>query len=108
MRESHDQGNTMQDHLNFQNLMVKYGEGISLFDHIASSSWRGEVELTGFSARAPQQYSGEWLVVVRGVDGEGGPVVAFHSAVGCAEAVAGAARRIKAGNMKWKVDEYRR
>jgi hypothetical protein len=34
-------------------------------------------------------------------------VVAFHSEPGIADALAGAARRLSSGQLKWRRDEYR-
>lgn len=106
-RNSDVPGNTVQSQRAFEEQQLKYGIGLTLFDHICSSSWRGEVEVTGFSVRPPQSIGGEWLVVARGIDGEGTPVVAFHSALGVGEAVAGMSGRIQHGNIKWRVDGFR-
>ena len=89
-------------------MFTKIGSSLSRLDHIDSSGWRGNVELRGLSLRVPQQVGGEWLVVIRGLDHEGGPVVAFHSALGGAEALAGAVERMSNGSLKWKPDDYAR
>lgn len=107
-------GNTAKDQENawarqsaFAEQQYKVGLGVTLFEHFVSTSWRGEVNLTGFSVRTPAAEGGEWLVVLRGTDHEGGPVVAFHSALGIGEALAGASGRMQNGTLKWKPDQYR-
>jgi hypothetical protein len=85
----------------------KVGYAIMLYDHVCSAYWRGSYEITGLSLRAPQTEGGEFLVVVRGFDHEGAPVVGFHSALSAGEALAGAARRLADGTIKFKPDAYR-
>jgi hypothetical protein len=74
---------------------------------IQSPQWRGDVTLVGVKLKLPEDGAGEVLVVLTGVDQEGAPVVAFHSAVGMLEALAGALRRMGTGSLKWRIDEYR-
>jgi len=66
------------------------------------------VDLEGFSVRAPLVRGGEFLATLRGTDHEGGPVVAFHTATTLDELVRGVAGRLASGQLKWRVDEYRR
>lgn len=84
------------------------GFQITLFDHITSTSWTGQVELSGLSVRVPEQWFGSYLVVLRGTDGSGTPVVSFHSATGFSEALAGAAQRMSNGKLTWREDEFRK
>lgn len=72
-----------------------------------------------------REYSGEYLVraiklrlgitdeietlcIVEATDGSGQPVVGFNGAQTASEALVGAINRIRNGQMKWKVDEYRK
>jgi len=100
-------GNSMAESAAFAELQANYGMGLTRFEHICSRHWRGEVEVLGFSVRPPKENSAERLVIVRGVEGQGTPVVAFHSAIGLGEAVAGASGRIANGHIEWKLDSYR-
>lgn len=84
-----------------------YGLVLLGLDHLFSADWRGEVELNGLSLRPPRGDSNEFLVVLRGIDHEGGPMVAFHSSVTAIEALAGAIERMQSGTLKWKPDAYR-
>ena len=83
------------------------GAGVMRYDHLFSSSWRGDVELSGLSLREPQRENGEFLVVLRGFAQDGTPMVAFHSSLSAPEALAGAAERMANGTLKWKIDGYR-
>lgn len=82
------------------------GRSVCLLDHIDSPHWRGEVVLTGLSLRVAKEEYGEALVVLRGIDGEGAPVVGFHSSVGAADALAGAMARMQQGTITWRLDDY--
>jgi hypothetical protein len=66
------------------------------------------VQLTGFSVRGPRDRGDEFLVVVRGTDEEGMPVVGFSSALDLGEALRGVVSRLDNGSMKWRPDEYAR
>ncbi len=68
-------------------------------------SW--SVDIEGFSIRTPLAQHGEYLLVLKGIDGEGGPVVAFHSATSLSDLFCGAANRLGNGTFKWRVDEFR-
>lgn len=92
------------DDYNIQTAVL--GEQLSQWDYVCFGHWRGEVDVTGLSIRVPEERMAETLVVVRGIAGDGTPVVAFHSAVGVATAIAGAAVRVAQGTVKWKEDEY--
>lgn len=66
------------------------------------------IELTGMSFRPPQAPNGEWLIVVRGLDDDGAPVVAFHSDVHLDTAVVGLQNRLTNRSLRWREDEYAR
>lgn len=100
-------GNPVEEHRQRVIRLAKEGEGVALYDHIMSEHWRGQIEVLSLSLRAPQSRGGEFLVVLRGLDEEGAPVVAFHSAGSAGEALAGAARRVQSGHIRWKPDAYR-
>lgn len=65
-----------------------------------------QVEPTGFTVRGPRSRGDEILVVVRGVDHEGAPVVAFHGAYSLEEALLGLAARLGNGTLKWREDQF--
>ncbi len=83
--------------------MVK---GLMHLDHILSNSWSGSVDLTSIKMKLPSDERTETLIILLGTDGEGTPVVAFHSGLGAAEALAGALTRMANGKLKWRIDEY--
>lgn len=64
------------------------------------------VQVIGLTIRGPQFRGGEYLVVIRGLDEEGAPVVAFHSALDIGEVVRGVESRLKNGTLKWRADEF--
>jgi hypothetical protein len=65
------------------------------------------VEVTGLSVRGPRVRGDEFLVVVKGLDEAGLPVVAFHSAMELGEALRGVEARISNGTLKWRADEFK-
>lgn len=65
-----------------------------------------QVDITGLSIRGPRVRGDEFLMVVRGVDHEGLPLVAFHSAMSLGEVLRGGEARIANGTLKWKPDEF--
>lgn len=65
------------------------------------------VDVVGFSVKGPQQRGDEVLIVVRGFDAEGAPVVAFHSAYTTIDAIRGLAARLNNGTLQWKADKFR-
>lgn len=82
------------------------GSSLMLLDHITSTNWRGQVLLTGLSMRCPLEERGEFLVVLKGEDSDGAPVVGFHGAFSASEALVGAVERMNNGTIKWRIDQY--
>jgi hypothetical protein len=68
---------------------------------------RTEVDLTSMTIRGPIEPGQEILMVLKGFDHAGAPVVAFHSAYSLGECLQGLAGRINNGTLRWKEDEYR-
>lgn len=68
----------------------------------------GGIELVGLSLRAPTRENPEYLVTLRGLDADGQPLVAFHSAMTLGDALAGAVNRQLNGGLKWKPDKWGR
>lgn len=66
------------------------------------------VALKGFSVKAPPEERGEYLLVLRGLDPEGVPVVSFTSATTLEECFRSAVARMRNGQMRWREDEYGR
>jgi hypothetical protein len=64
------------------------------------------VDVTGFSIRGPRGRGDEFLVVVKGLDESGQPLVAFHSAMELGECLRGVEARISNGTLKWRSDEF--
>lgn len=67
-------------------------------------SWT--MDVVGLSIRAPKVRGDEFLVTVRGLDSDGAPYVAFHSAVELDDALSGLHARLLNGSLKWRPDEY--
>jgi hypothetical protein len=75
---------------------------------LAMSGYRSlSVDLTGVSIRAPQVQGGDFLLTLRGQDGDGAPVVAFHGSPDLGEAFRGLHNRLRNGSLKWRVDSFR-
>ena len=91
----------------FDDATTRLGWGLRELDRMVSSSWGGEVELERVKVRLGDTAHIETLVILEGLGGDGTPVVGFHSQVPPSEAVAGALRRAAAGQIKWRIDEYR-
>ena len=66
------------------------------------------VQLVGFSLRAPRAEGEEFLLTLRGLGDDGGPVVAFHSAPYLPDVFTGAVNRLNNGTLKWKPDAWGR
>lgn len=64
------------------------------------------VDLVGINIKRPSAVGGEILAVVKGLDAEGTPCVAFHSAFTLEELVRGLESRLANGSLKWRVDEF--
>lgn len=61
--------------------------------------------VTRITAKQTEPDTNEWLIVIAAVQ-DAGPVVAFHSDYGFAEALRGSLERYMNKGLKWKVDEY--
>lgn len=75
-------------------------------DRTARSGWSGEYELTGLKVKLGYIDHTDTMVIVTALDGQGAPVVAFHSANLPSEAIMGAVNRFLNGGLKWRDDEY--
>lgn len=64
------------------------------------------VDVTGFSVRGPTELRDEFLIVMRGIDHEGAPVVAFHGSFHLDDAICGVQSRLRNGTLKWRPDEF--
>lgn len=78
-----------------------------LWDRIMSERWTGQVEVVDVRIKETPDGQDPYLIMVKGYDAEGTPVIAFHSGGTVLEGLASCARRLKAGQMKWRPDEYR-
>jgi len=86
----------------------KGGRGLD-YVSLAMTGYRDlAVQVHGFSVKPPQAEGGEFLLVLRGLDGEGAPVVAFHSATELCEVFSGVANRLANGSLVWRPDQYAR
>lgn len=64
------------------------------------------VGLVSLSIRGPRHEGDEILMVIRGLDQDGQPVVAFHSGYTLGDAIRGVAGRLNNGSLRWREDEY--
>lgn len=67
-----------------------------------------QVDIVGLSIRAPRSQDEDILVTIRGVDGEGAPVVAFYAGQYLTGILVGIETQIKRGDMRWKPDQFAR
>jgi hypothetical protein len=67
----------------------------------------GEVTLEALKVRLGHGFGAETLIILNGVDSDGTPVVAFHSATTVAHAFIGAMRKFEDGDLNWRADEWR-
>ena len=79
---------------------------LKILDRVDSPYWGGDVDVSGVKIKLGGADGMESLVIVTGRNGDGLPVVAFHSALGGLDALAGALNRLANGGLKWKEDEY--
>jgi hypothetical protein len=84
------------------------GRAVSAIDAAMKDYRQLSVLPTGFSVRGPRARGDEILLVVRGIDADEAPVVAFHSAFSLGEALRGLEGRLSNGTLKWKPDEFRK
>lgn len=67
-----------------------------------------DVQLAGFSVKAPVAERGEFFLVLRGLAADGTPVVSFTSATTLEECFRSVVARLKNGSLRWRDDEYAR
>jgi len=91
----------------FEDQTKRLGWGVRELDRICSGHWQGGVELERVKLRLGDTSQIETLVILEGVGDDGTPVVGFHSACPPSEALAGALRRCAAGQIRWRIDDYR-
>lgn len=82
------------------------GLAIAQIDRAMSGYRNMGIELIGINVKRPKVAGGEFFVVCKGLDGEGTPCVAFHSAFSLGELFMGLEGRLRNGSLKWRVDEY--
>lgn len=91
-------------------LSVRWEEAGRAVDELglAMSGYRSlAVTITGISVRAPKERGDDFLITLRGEDGAGARVVAFHGSPDLLDAVRGAVNRIMNGSLKWREDALR-
>jgi hypothetical protein len=65
-----------------------------------------QIEVVGLNIKRPKAANEEFFVVVKGIDSEGTPCVAFHAAFSLGELFMGLHARLRNGSLKWRVDEF--
>lgn len=89
-----------------QKLLDRSKQAVEVLDRASAGVAYAGVELTRISFKLPGDTMSEGLVIFNGIDKEGGPVVAFHSAVGFEQLFVGGVVRFMNGKLKWRVDEF--
>ena len=89
-----------------QEQFERIGEALEQIGRACEGYRELSVQPTGMSIRAPRSREGEYLVVIRGEDNEGMPVVAFNSGHSIGEAVRGVEARLSNGTLRWREDEF--
>jgi hypothetical protein len=86
-------------------LFEQVGEAVYLLSRIMERPSASGWVITGLSIRSPEFEHGEFLVTVRALDGDGQPVVGWHSSTTLADLLRGLNARLDGDRMKWKPDE---
>jgi len=86
----------------------RLGKAFAILERCALGAVYADIELTAVRLKMPPVSGGESMAVITGIDGDGTPVVAFHSAVSVTELMCGLVTRLANGTLKWRVDEYRK
>lgn len=92
--------------ISLEKLFVEAGRAVSDLGLAMVDPDRLGVSLVGLSIRPPREEGGEFLLVLRGVDQEGLPLVGFCSASSLEETFRSAVSRLRNGSMKWRADEF--
>lgn len=64
------------------------------------------VSITGFSVRGPRTRGEEYLLVLKGLDENGTPVVSFLSGVSVDEVFRATEAKLSNGTLKWREDQF--
>lgn len=89
-------------------LTAAAGKALMELGFVMAGTWDWSVAVTGFSVRAPQSPGGDFLITIRALDHEGGPVVAWHGSPELGNAIQGLHNRLRNGSLKWRADEWAR
>ncbi len=84
------------------------GTALQHFDAVCQGYRDVTGEIIGFSIRGPKVRGGEFLVTIRGLDEEGGPVVAFHTSDTLDGLWSTLWARYKSEDLKWRADTWER
>lgn len=66
------------------------------------------VQLTGMTIRGPKVRGDEYLLILKGLDESGAPVVCFISATSLDELMRVANAKLSNGTLKWRADDFAR
>jgi hypothetical protein len=88
--------------------LMRAARNIQYIEGCIRGTFTPMVEVVGLSVRAPTVDKPDFLVVLRGLDGEGAPVVAFHGADDLIGALGGAGERLRNGTLNWRLDQFGR
>lgn len=84
------------------------GNSVQVLDGLFQGWHTTDKEYVGMSVRFPRTEGDDYLATLRALDSDGQPIVCFHGAYNLLELLIGLRKRIDAGTLKWKPDEWGR
>lgn len=98
-------GNTLESQRLFDEMLRKTGRRVRELERTMLRLEEDGVTIKMLKLNCKAGPRGEWLAILT-AQGEEGGLVAFHSADGLPEVLAGLSTRLGNGSLKWKEDEY--
>lgn len=83
------------------------GKSIARLGAYMERSLYSDDGLLSLRVRAPRHQEDDYLAIVKSLDSEGRPMVAFHGASNLVDVLVGLSNRIANGTLKWMPDKYR-
>lgn len=98
-------GNAVASAQAYQRSMVGLAETLVRFERLADRLWEEGTYLTNISIRLPDDDHADYLMVVRGRNGDG-QVVGFTSSDTLRDTVRRGIASLENGTLKWQEDKY--
>jgi len=96
-----------QDRENEAKMIAHLGAHLRLLEGPSARGAGVEFALLSITIRTPTAWTDDTLIILRGEEHTGRPVVAFHAAIGTRNALLGALKKWRSGELRWKDDKYR-